>query len=216
MPDEPATRPSLLVRLRDHRDNQAWGEFVELYAPLIYTYVRKRGLQDADAADLTQNCLRQVAVHVGRLEYDPRRGSFRGWLYTMVRNKLRDFWQQPRRLHQGSGDPQVQRLLELQPANEPEERAQWEREYRLSLLGWAAEQVRPQVQEATWQAFWQTAVEGKSGKEVGKALGLTAAAVYLAKSRVMARLRAVIRDVQGDEEALSSCEEGIHEPDRLP
>ncbi len=206
MPEEPATRPSLLVRLRDHRDNQAWGEFVELYAPLIYTYARKRGLQDADAADLTQNCLRQVAAHVGRLEYDPRRGTFRGWLFTIVRNKLRDFQHRPHRLYQGSGDPHVQRLLELQPASEPEEKAQWEREYRLGLLSWAADQVRPQVQEATWQAFWQTAVEGKSGKEVAQALGLTAAAVYLAKSRVMARLRAVIREVQGEEERADPTE----------
>jgi RNA polymerase sigma factor (sigma-70 family) len=214
MPQEPATRPSLLVRLRDHRDNQSWGEFVELYAPLIYAYARKRGLQDADAADLTQNCLRQVAAHVGRLEYEPRRGSFRGWLFTIVRNRLRDFQQQRRQLYQGSGDAQVHRLLELQESREPEEREQWEREFRLSLLAWAAEQVRPQVQETTWQAFWQTAVEGKNGKEVAHALGLTAAAVYLAKSRVMARLRAVIQEVQGEEE-ISPFRDETHEPDKL-
>lgn len=203
MAEQPPTRPSLLVRLRDHRDNQAWGEFVELYAPLIYAYARKRGLQDADAADLTQTVLRQVAVHVDRLEYDPRRGSFRGWLFTIVRNRLRNFQEQPRHLYQGSGDPHVQQLLELQTTDEPEERAQWEREYHLGLLAWAADQVRPRVQEATWQAFWQTAVEGKSGKEVAQALGLTSAAVYLAKSRVMARLRAVIHEAQGDEETFS-------------
>lgn len=203
MPEEPATRPSLLVRLRDHRDHRAWGEFVDLYAPLIYAYGRKRGLQDADAADLTQNCLRQVAAHIGRLDYDPRRGSFRAWLFTIVRNKLRDFLHQPRQLYQGSGDAQVQSLLELQPASEPEEREQWEREYRLGLFAWAVERVRPQVQETTWQAFWQTAVEGKSGKEAAQVLGMTAAAVYLAKGRVVARLRAVIREVQGDEQTLS-------------
>jgi RNA polymerase sigma factor (sigma-70 family) len=199
MADAPPTRPSLLLRLRDPRDGQAWGQFVDLYAPLVYAYARKHGLQDADAADLTQNCLRQVATHVGSLEYDPRRGTFRGWLFTIVRNKLRDFRDQPRRLYQGSGDSQVQRLLEVQAAPEPEESAQWEREYRLGLLAWAAEQVRPQVQETTWQAFWQTAVEGKAGAEVARALGLTEAAIYLAKSRVMARLRAAIREVQEEE-----------------
>ncbi|HTU21750.1 MAG TPA: sigma-70 family RNA polymerase sigma factor [Gemmataceae bacterium] len=203
MPEEPATRPSLLVRLRDHQDNQAWGEFVELYAPLIYAHARKRGLQDADAADLTQNCLRQVAVHVGRLEYDRQRGSFRGWLFTIVRNKLRDFQRQPRRLHQGSGEEHIQQLLERHPASEPEEQEEWDREYRLGLLSWAAEQVRPQVQEATWQAFWQTAIEGKSGTQVAHALGMTAAAVYLAKSRVMTRLRDVIREVQGEEDTFA-------------
>jgi RNA polymerase sigma-70 factor (ECF subfamily) len=70
-------------------------------------------------------------------------------------------------------------------------------------LAWATEQVRHQVQEATWQAFWRTAIEGKSGKQVAHALGMTAAAVYLAKSRVVARLKAAIREVQGEEEAIS-------------
>ena len=199
MPDAPPTRPSLLIRLRDLQDSQAWAQFVELYAPFVYGYLRKRGLQDADAADLTQTCLRQVAAKIGSLEYDPRRGTFRGWLFTIVRNKLRDFLDQSRHLHQGSGDSAVQRLLENQAAPEPDEIGEWERAYQRSLLAWAAGQVRPQVQEATWQAFWQTAVEGKPGKEVAAGLGLTAAAVYLAKSRVMARLRVLIREVQEEE-----------------
>jgi RNA polymerase sigma-70 factor (ECF subfamily) len=167
-----------------------------VYAPLIYGYLRKRGLQDADAADLTQACLRQVVAHVGSLEYDPRRGSFRGWLFTIVRRRLHDF--RHRRRDQGSGDSAVQRLLEDQAAPEPDEADAWEREYRGGLLAWAAEQVRPQVQETTWQAFWQTAVQGRPGKEVADGLGLSVAAVYLAKSRVMARLRALVLDLQGE------------------
>jgi RNA polymerase sigma-70 factor (ECF subfamily) len=194
----PPTRPSLIVRLRDHRDHEAWAQFVEVYAPLIYAYVRKRGLQDADAADLTQACLRQVALHVGTLEYQPGHGSFRGWLFTIVRNKLRDFRRRAGRQTQGSGNAEVQQLLESQPAPAAEVDA-WEREYQYSLLLWAAEQVRPVLQETTWQAFWQTAVEGKPGQEVAAALGLTVAAVYVAKSRVMARLRELIRQAQEDE-----------------
>src|SRR5262245_52147907 len=199
MPEAPPTRLSLLIRLRDLQDRDAWAQFVEVYAPLIYGYLRKRGLQDADAGDLTQACLRQVAARVGSFEYDPRRGSFRGWLFTVVRNKLRDFLARAGRPDQGSGDSGTQRLLEAQPAPEPAEADEWEREYRRGLLAWAAEQVRPPVQEATWQAFWQTAVEGRAGKEVARRLGLTAAAVYLARGRVMARLRALIREVQGEE-----------------
>src|SRR5919197_2744578 len=87
----PLTRASLLVRLRDPNDADAWSEFVRLYAAVIYGFARKHGLQDADAADLTQEVLRAVAGAVGRLEYDPARGSFRGWLFTVVRNRLRDF-----------------------------------------------------------------------------------------------------------------------------
>ncbi len=199
MPKAPPTRPSLLIRLRDHQDHQAWAQFVEVYAPLIYGYLQRRGLQDADAADLTQTCLRQVATHVGSLEHDPRRGTFRGWLFTIVRNRLRNFFAQPRRLHQGSGDSQVQRLLENQAAPEPDEAGEWDREYQCGLFAWAAEQIKPQVQETTWQAFWQTSVEGKPGKEVAKALGISVAAVYLAKSRVVARFQALIHEVQEDE-----------------
>jgi RNA polymerase sigma-70 factor (ECF subfamily) len=199
MPQAPPTRPSLLVRLRDLQDRQAWGQFVEVYAPLIYGYLRKRGLQDADAADLTQTCLRQVAARMASFEYDPRRGSFRGWLFTIVRNKLRDFRDRLRHQGQGSGDPRMQRILEDRAAPEPDEAQAWERDYRRSLLAWAAEQVRPQVQPATWQAFWQTAVEGRSGREAAESLGLTTAAVYLARSRVMARLRALVREVQDED-----------------
>jgi RNA polymerase sigma factor (sigma-70 family) len=199
MPKAPPTRLSLLIRLRDHQDHEAWSQFVEVYAPAIYGYARKRGLQDADAADLTQSCLRQVAAHIGSLQYDSRRDSFRGWLFTIVRNRLRNLLDQPQRLRLGTGDSGMQRLLENHPACEPEETVEWEREYQNSLLAWAAEQVRPQVQETTWQAFWQTAVEGKSGKEVARALGLTVAAVYLAKSRVVARLQALIKEVQEEE-----------------
>jgi RNA polymerase sigma factor (sigma-70 family) len=200
MPDAPSTRLSLLIRLRDLQDQQAWAQFVDVYAPVIYGYLRKRGVQDADAADLSQACLRQVAIHVGSLEYDPAHGTFRGWLFTIVRNKLRDFLARPQHLCQGSGDSQVQRLLDNQAAPDPEA-GEWEREYQSGLFAWAAEQVRPLVKEATWQAFWQTAVEGKPSKEVARGLGLTVAAVYLAKSRMVARLRALIRELQGDEDS---------------
>jgi RNA polymerase sigma-70 factor (ECF subfamily) len=198
MAEAPPTRPSLLIRLRDFQDGQAWAEVVDVYAPLVYGYVRKRGLQDADAADLTQACLRQVAARVGSLEYDPKRGTFRGWLFTIVRNKLRDFQARPHCLHQGSGDSRIQQLLESQSAPEPDE-TEWDQEYRRGLLAWAAERVRPLVRESTWKAFWQTAVEGRVANVVAQELGLTVAAVYLAKSRIMARLRALIRDVHNED-----------------
>src|SRR6516162_4441795 len=87
----PTTRPSLLVRIRDAADRDAWVQFVEVYAPLVYKFVRRRGLQDADAADLTQDVLRAVAGARQRLRYDPDRGTFRSWLFTVARNKLATF-----------------------------------------------------------------------------------------------------------------------------
>ena len=89
MTNPPTTRPSLLVRIRDARDAEAWREFVRLYSPLVYRFARRKGLQDADAADVTQDVMRAVMSSVRRLDYDPDRGSFRGWLFTLDLAKSR-------------------------------------------------------------------------------------------------------------------------------
>jgi len=198
MGDSPATRASLLVRLRDPRDGRAWSEFVDLYAPLVYRFGCKQGLQDADAADLSQETLRAVAGGIGRLDYDPGRGSFRGWLFTIVRNRLRDFLDKRGRQDQGSGDTGMLDWLEQQPGRQDPWAEQWEREYDRQLLLTAARRIRGQFQGATWQAFWRTTVDGQSGKEAAQALEMSVAAVYLAKSRVMARLKEAIRQLQAE------------------
>src|SRR4051794_5735586 len=104
MAEFPLTRASLLLRLRDSRDEAAWREFVQLYTPLVYGYARKQGLQDADAADLSQDVLGAVAGAIGRLEYDPNRGAFRNWLFTVVRRKLSDWRAAQTNRLRGSGD----------------------------------------------------------------------------------------------------------------
>jgi RNA polymerase sigma factor (sigma-70 family) len=191
MADFPPTRASLLLRLRDPRDGEAWREFVNLYAPLVYGYLRKQGLQDADAADLCQDVLIAVAGAVGRLEYDPARGAFRNWLFTIVRNRLSD-WRAARGGRvQASGDSTTHQLMEQCPAPGGME-AQWEAEWKARLIAWACEQAHRQVSEATWQAFWRTAVEGQPVKPVAADLGLTVTAVYHARSRVLARLKELV------------------------
>jgi RNA polymerase sigma factor (sigma-70 family) len=197
MAELPATRPSLLIRLRDPRDQEAWRQFVRLYGPLVYRYGRRRGLQDADAADLTQVVLRAVSAGAGRLDGDGRRGPFRSWLFAVAHHKLHDLLARQGRAGRGSGDPAVQGLLEEQPAR-PEDQEAWDQEYERRLFVWAGAEVRLRCQDTTWQAFWLCAIEGKSGKEVAEALGINVAAVYLAKSRVMARLREEIRLLEGD------------------
>src|SRR5438093_2700686 len=130
MSDSLITRPSLLVRLRDAQDELAWSQFVEIYAPLIYGFARKHGLQDADAADLTQDVLRAVARSARTLEYDPRRGTFRGWLFTIVRNELRNLLARRRRPGHGTGDTSALRLLESQPAQQADEAETWAQEHQ--------------------------------------------------------------------------------------
>jgi RNA polymerase sigma factor (sigma-70 family) len=199
MQESPATRASLLVRLRDGSDAGAWQEFVRLYAPVIYGFARKRGLQDADAADLMQDVLRSVSMAMGRLEYDPVRGTFRGWLFTVTRNKVFNFMDSRGRRVQGSGDSRVQQRLEQHADPEGKLSADWEADYQRALAAQAMERVKSEFQAATWQAFLLTAVEGSTPAQAAKQVGLSVGAVYVAKSRVIARLRLEIERMQGEE-----------------
>lgn len=185
----PLTRASLLVRLRDPNDVMAWREFVQLYASIIYGFARKRGLQDADAADLMQEVLRSVSSAMGRLNYDPAKGTFRGWLYSITRNKIYTFLESRSRQARGAGDSNSQQRLEELPNRTGETDDDWDKEYERKSFVWAAERVRHEFQPTTWNAFWKTAVEGASPKDVGRELGMSPGAVYVAKSRVIARLR---------------------------
>ena len=191
-----ATRPSLLLQLRDAGNQEAWEDFVRIYTPLIYGFCRQRGLQDADAADVAQEVLKTVARTVQRFDYDPSRGRFRNWLLTVTRSKFNNLLgSQQRHPHVPGGTSALQRLEEL-PS--PEEETNWDREFHQRLFEWAAERVRAEVQMKTWQAFWQAAVEGRRGEEVAANLSLSLGGVYVAKSRVLTRLRELIASV-GDE-----------------
>jgi RNA polymerase sigma-70 factor (ECF subfamily) len=183
------------MRLRDAEDSEAWRQFVELYASLIYGLARKRGLQDADAADVTQEVFRKVSTAIRKLEYDPDCGSFRGWLLTLTRHGLHDFLARRKQQDQGSGDSDMLARLDEQPSREEEETF-WDQEYERRVFAWAVERVRPSFKEQTWQAFWQVAVEGKSGGDTARALGMTVGAVYVAKCRVQNRLRAEILELE--------------------
>jgi RNA polymerase sigma factor (sigma-70 family) len=196
MGDAPGTRASLLVRLRDPHDRDAWRQFVALYAPLIYGLARRRGLQDADAADLTQEVLRTL-TRTDAFAYDPARGSFRGWLYTVTCRKVHDFRASRAHRERGSGDSVTQRLLEAEPAAD-EDAERWECEYRRHLFTLAAEQVKDAFTPTTWQAFWLLAVEGKTAEETATATALSVGAVYVAKSRVLARLKKQIELLEAE------------------
>src|SRR6266852_2792530 len=86
------TRPSLLRRIRNPADTEAWQAFVDVYGPLIYRHGRSKGLQDADAAEVTQEVLLQVCRSIQQFEYSPERGRFRDWLGTVTQNKIRRFF----------------------------------------------------------------------------------------------------------------------------
>ena len=195
MADIPQTRASLLIRLRDQQDDAAWRQFVDLYTPVVYGYARKQGLQDADAADLSQEVLSTVARAIGDLEYDPRRGAFRNWLFTLVRRKLSNWRRAQRSRPDRNASAAADGALEQCPAAD-EQDAVWEEEWEQRLFAWACARVRPQVSDHTWQAFWRTAIEGQPGKRVATELGLSVAAVYNARSRIRARLKQLVQSAQ--------------------
>lgn len=200
MAEAPLTRATLLIRLKDIDDAEAWSEFVQLYGPVVYGFARKRGLQDSDAADMVQEVLRSVARNAHRMEYDPKRGTFRGWLYTVTRNKIYNFLSAQKRQQRGAGDVGSQERLEAlaDPKNDTE--AVWELEYQRRISAKAMDRVKHEFQPATWQAFWGTAVEGRAATEVGESLEMTSGAVYVAKSRVLARLRDEVQKLMAEAE----------------
>ena len=189
MHEAPKTRPSLLLRMRDREDVQAWNEFSEIYEPLVYRLARKNGFQDADAHELTQDVLLAVSSSIDRWDADPSRGSFRGWLFRVARNLMVNLLIKQRRHPQGVGDTDFQQLLVEQPDPESLETAEFDHEYRRQAFGWAAERIEGEFQQRTWSAFWKTCVEGKDVADTARELEMSTGAVYVARSRVMARLR---------------------------
>lgn len=195
MDDAPRTRHSLLLRLRNTQDARAWSEFVAIYEPLVYRLTRKNGWQHADALELTQEVLLAVSKTIDRWEFDPACGSFRGWLFRVTRNLMINLLVKQRRHPQAVGNTDFQRLLAQIADPASEDSAVFDLEYRRSLFRWAADRVRAEFRPATWQAFWKTSVEGHAVKDVAQQLQLSVGAVYVARSRVMTRLRACVEEV---------------------
>jgi RNA polymerase sigma-70 factor (ECF subfamily) len=188
----PTTRASLLLRLGNPGDHEAWVKFVTLYEPVVYRQLRQNGLQDADAWDVMQDLFLTVSRNIGRWDPSPEAGSFRGWLRRVVRNLVINWLKRRDRRATGSGDSGMQALLEMLPAAEGPESAEFDRQVRRALFHRAARQVQGEVKQATWQAFWETGVVGTSAGEAANKLGMTVGAVRVAKCRVLARLRALV------------------------
>jgi RNA polymerase sigma factor (sigma-70 family) len=193
MDDSQATRISLLLRLQGQSDRQAWADFVDVYSPIIYGFARRQGLQDADAADLVQEVLLSVSKSIRN--FDRARGPFRCWLMAVVRNRLSEFRHGRGRQASGSGDTEVLKHLQQVPSNDDNERL-WEEEYRRSVFRFAAKRLRDDFEQRTWEAFWQTSVEGKCTKEVAQSLGISEGAVYIAKCRVLARVKSLVSSLE--------------------
>jgi RNA polymerase sigma-70 factor (ECF subfamily) len=195
MSDSDATRHSLLIRLRDREDEQAWPDFVRLYAPFVYAALQRKGLQSADAADVAQDVMRTVFSSLDNFCHSGRSGAFRTWLLKIVHSRYCDFAKRNGREVAGSGDTQMVNQLNNQPAPESTD-TELDLEYRRCIFRWAADRVQSDFKDTTWRAFWLTYVDGHSCEAAAESLGMSLGAVYMARGRVLARLRERISEVQ--------------------
>ena len=188
------TRLSLLVRLTRSgpSDEHAWREFVDYYAPVIYQWCVRRGLQDTDAQDVTQQVLLKLAVKLPSFQYDPSR-SFRFWLRTLTYHAWADFLSE--REGVASGHPSEWAALATAEAREDLLR-RIEDEFDLELLEQAMAQVRGRVEPGTWEAFRLTALEGVPAAEAARRLGKQVANVYVLRSNVQKLLQAAVAELE--------------------
>lgn len=177
------TSVSLLQRLRFADDAAAWERFVRIYSPLLFSWVRRSGLAENDATDLVQDVFATLVVRLPEFRYDAT-GSFRAWLKTVTVNRCRDFLRR-------RGRPQEQTVsLDAEAITTPDPQKMFEEdEYRRHVIREALKILEREFQPLTYQACWRHMVLGESAPKVADELGMTANAVYLARSRVMRRLR---------------------------
>jgi RNA polymerase sigma-70 factor (ECF subfamily) len=175
-----STSASLLERLRQPTDQASWARFVDLYTPLLLHWARRAGLKEQDAADLIQEVFQILVQKLPGFSYDEKR-SFRGWLRTVLlnqwRTRLRRRTEQP--LNDGGAD-----LVQIRDQDD-----YIEKEYRDYLISRALQVMETDFQPSTWQACWQHVACNKPAATVAAELGMTVRAVYLAKARVLRRLR---------------------------
>jgi RNA polymerase sigma-70 factor (ECF subfamily) len=189
------THRSLLEGARA-RDPAAWERMVALYAPLVLSWCRGWGLQAEDAADVFQEVFQAVAAHLNSFRRERSGDTFRGWIRTIARNKVNDFFRRRLREPEGVGGSEGRAILLQVPEPLPSEN-QTNEEAENALLHRALELIRGEFETRTWEAFWQTAVEGRTAIDVAADLSMTPGAVRVAKSRVLHRLRTDLGELLG-------------------
>ncbi len=184
-----ATSASLLDRLRSNPRSEAWQRLVEIYEPHIRGWLRRNRMLDHDADDVVQEVMSVVVRRLPEFEHNGRTGAFRTWLRTITVNCLRDHWRSGKRRPHATGDSDFQQLLaQLEDPTSGLSRI-WDQEYDRFVTRQLLETLRGDFEPATWQAFQRTALDGLPAAEVAAELGITSNAVFIARSRVLARLR---------------------------
>lgn len=199
-PSPPETRASLILRLKDAADVAAWDEVAAIYGPLVFRLAIRQGLQAADADDVVQEVFAAVASTVTKWVEQPQRGRFRSWLLTIARNiAINVLTRRPPGSVGRGGEEAIDTLASL-PVPDGQFSSQFDLEYQQEVYRWAAEQVRESVVRVTWDAFHLTHMEGVSIADAAKQLGISVGNVYIARSRVMSRLRELAKQFEVEEQ----------------
>lgn len=187
-----STSRSLLARLHAN-DPVAWDRLVALYAPLVWSWCRKMHLPAQDLADVMQEVFKAVAVHHQGFHKDQPGDTFRGWLRTITRNKVRDHFRRLQREPHGAGGTDA--LYRWSQLPEPAFDEEAEEAHDQNLFHRALALIQSEFEERSWRAFWGVVVDGRSPQEVGERLGMSPGAVRVAKCRVLHRLRQELGDL---------------------
>lgn len=180
------TRPTLLLRLRNPRDTEAWQRFVEVYGPLIYGHGRRKGLGHEDAEDLTQRIFADVTTAIRTFTYRPEVGRFRDWLGTVVRHEIgRILRKRAREPHGLGGEWTEPALGNLEARGEDTE---WTARFNAHILQTALERCQPHFAAESWRAFQRVWVDNVPAADVAAEMGRRVGWVYVVRSRVLKRL----------------------------
>lgn len=183
------TSPTLLNAIRGSGDADAWTELVGLYGPLIRGWLVRIGARQSDVDDMVQEVLTVVVRRVDEFERNPQAGSFRSWLRKIAVNCWRVHIRKQQRQADAVGGTQFGEFVaELEDPDSGLSRL-WNREHDQHVIEHLFKEIRNEVSENTWRAFERFALQGRSAAEVADELGVTENAVFIAKSRVMTKLR---------------------------
>lgn len=172
----------MLLQLRNRDDSIAWSRFARLYTPLLDHWIGQFGFNESDRSDLVQEVFVVLLGKVSSFQYDAEQ-SFRGWLRTITVNKCRDFARRRKR----KTEPMLLELIEKAAADDTE--LLTEKEYREFVSREALKWMKVHFSETTWRACWEHVAQGRSARDVAEELGVSENAVYLARGRVLSRLR---------------------------
>ena len=183
------TSLSLLAQLRHDPSTDGWARLQRLYEPLVHNWLKRYGLQRSDADDVTQEVLIAISDNIRTFEHNGRTGAFRAWVRGILVNRLRRFWRSRSNRTVATGDTNIElRLAELEdPASEIS--LVWNREHDQHVLRELLAIVEPLFEPTTWMAFLKVTFDGVKAGDVATELGISRNAVFIAKSRVLSRLR---------------------------